>query len=199
MIELYAITDYPGPPLPAADELGQAAATDSALAIAGAGRLAVVWSPTSEAPAAVTIDALRRHEAIVETLMTDRDLLPVRFGTRLADVGAAARLLIERRNELSRALARVRGTAEIAVRVAAAPGVRSDPTRALAAVHRPLALHARAATYRSGAGGDLLRGAYLVTREGVDPFVGAVADLQQSLPDLRLLCTGPWPPYSFSG
>jgi hypothetical protein len=42
-----------------------------------------------------------------------------------------------------------------------------------------------------------LRAAYLVDRNRIEQFALEVAGLQESRPDLRLLCTGPWPPYSF--
>ncbi len=190
MIELYAVTDHPGPPLPAVE--------NAALSAAGAGRLAAVWAPADDARPEVTIDGIRHHEAIVEALMADRDLLPMRYGTRVADVAAAARLLIERREELAGALGRVRGTVELAVRVAAASDAASDPARALATIHRPLAARARATTCRPRAGGDLLRGAYLVDRDAVEAFARGVRELQAAHPDLRILCTGPWPPYSFT-
>jgi len=31
----------------------------------------------------------------------------------------------------------------------------------------------------------------------VDAFAAAVARLQDEHPELSILCTGPWPPYSF--
>jgi Gas vesicle synthesis protein GvpL/GvpF len=37
-----------------------------------------------------------------------------------------------------------------------------------------------------------------VGRTGVEVFRDAVAELQRARPDLALLLTGPWPPYSFS-
>ena len=43
-----------------------------------------------------------------------------------------------------------------------------------------------------------LRAAYLVDRDGGKAFTAAVADQQRHNPELRLLCTGPWPPYSFA-
>jgi Gas vesicle synthesis protein GvpL/GvpF len=190
VIEVYAITDHPAPPLPSVE--------NTVLGAARAGALAAVWAVVDDERAVVTIDGLRRHEAIVEALMADRDLLPVRYGTRVPDVATAARLLIEQRDDLSRALAQVRGSVEVALRVVAASGADADPARALTSVHRPLAARARAARCRPRAGGDLLRGAYLVTRDEVDAFAGAVAELQESVDDLRLLCTGPWPPYSFA-
>jgi hypothetical protein len=57
---------------------------------------------------------------------------------------------------------------------------------------------ARASRRRNpGSVPEVLRGAYLVDRERVDDFAREVGALQQDHPELRLLCTGPWPPYSF--
>lgn len=191
MIELYAISEHPAPPLPALD--------DRALSSAVTGDLAVVWAPAPAGPAArPTVAALRGYEAVVERLMADRDVLPMRFGTRVADARAAAAEVGERRNDLTRALRRVRGATEVAVRVAAAPGATADAARVLAVVHRPLAELARATRIHRAAGGELLRAAYLVDRREVDAFAVAVGVLQSGCPDLRVLCTGPWPPYSFT-
>ena len=43
----------------------------------------------------------------------------------------------------------------------------------------------------------LMTGAYLVPRERVDDFRRRVGDAGANNPGLRLLCTGPWPPYHF--
>jgi hypothetical protein len=43
----------------------------------------------------------------------------------------------------------------------------------------------------------LLSAAYLVDREGAGAFEGQVEALRAAWPELRLLCTGPWPAYSF--
>ena len=43
-----------------------------------------------------------------------------------------------------------------------------------------------------------LRAAYLVDRAHVDAFVAAVRALQREHAGLSVLCTGPWPPYSFA-
>jgi hypothetical protein len=45
----------------------------------------------------------------------------------------------------------------------------------------------------------MLRAAYLVDRGAVPDFVESVGAMQEENPHLRLLCTGPWPPYSFTG
>jgi hypothetical protein len=152
--------------------------------------------------------------------MADRDLVPVRYGSRVEDEGAAARALEERHRELARALDGVRGAVELSVRVLGDPATASPKVEEAAsgaeylrakvrsavaegrislAVHEPLERLARAAMQRPCTSpGELLRGAYLVERPGVDDFVRQVSDLQAQHPELRLLCTGPWPPYSFS-
>ena len=43
----------------------------------------------------------------------------------------------------------------------------------------------------------LLTAAYLVRRDEADAFGARVRELASRHPDLRLLCTGPWPPYHF--
>lgn len=208
MIELYAITDHPGPPLPDLPRLN----------VIARDRLAAVCAPASSG--AVTPEALWRHEEVVEALMRGRDLLPVRYGTRVEDEAAAARAVSERYEEFVVALERVRGAVELSVRVLAAeervaaadpePGSGADylrakarsavgRERALSTLHEPLSLLARESRLSSARSpAELLRGAYLVDRTAVDRFVRLVARLQAGSPSLRLLCTGPWPPYGFA-
>lgn len=208
MIDLYAITDDPAPPLPKVASLRSVASHG----------LALVCAPASEAE--LSPEVLWRHEEVVETLMEDRDLLPVRFGTRLDDESAAARVLSERYQELAIALDRVRGAVELSLRVLWEPedesalepvsrtGAEYLRTRQLAAstkegvlraIHNPLAARARASTRRgSRDANEVLRAAYLVDRDAVESFVARVAELEEDNPRARLLCTGPWPPYSFT-
>ena len=80
------------------------------------GDLAAICAPAQEEEREITADTLWRHEQVVEALMQDRDLLPVRFGTRLDDDAAAARSLAGRRDEFKRALEHVRGAVELSVR-----------------------------------------------------------------------------------
>lgn len=182
MIEIYAITGHPGPPLP---EL-------AALRAVPFDGLAVVCGPAAEAEE-VTEDALWRHEEIVEALMDDRDLLPVRYGTRVADESEAARAVAPRTPELHAALRRVSGAVELSLRVRAQePGAEVDVSSL-----RPLARDAIVQPGRDE--GELTRCAYLVDRGRVDALRAAVAGLQRAHPELGFLLTGPWPPYSFTG
>jgi hypothetical protein len=210
VIELYAITAAAGPPLPSA----------LALHAVSLGDLAAICAPAQEEEREITADTLWRHEQVVETLMKDRDLLPVRFGTRLDDDAAAARSLAGRRDEFKRALEQVRGAVELSVRAVFLDTVGGvEPTgktgadylrlkrritaaqeTVASAVHEPLLALARAHALRSPRPpAEALRAAYLVDRGAVAGFTALVAQLDEQHPGLQLLCTGPWPPYSFVG
>jgi hypothetical protein len=208
VIILYAITDHPTPPVP---PLG-------ALRVVASGDLAAVCGPVLEGE--VTAEALWQHERLVEALMDARDVLPVRYGTRLADDAAAIRTLRDHHAEYAASLEAVRGGVELAVRVFGggdAPAAPIPPrpsgtaylrARARAAadesgadmiVHQPLAGAARAATVAPvNRPGELLRAAYLVDRGATAAFSARVRAIQDENPQLRITCTGPWPPYSFS-
>jgi Gas vesicle synthesis protein GvpL/GvpF len=216
VIELYAITDHPGPPLPDVAPL-------RFISIDG---LAGICALVSEAE--VSPEALWRHEELVEALMADRDLLPVRYGTRLDDEAAVARALEERRDELAAALDRVRGAVELSVRAAApaapelsgvalskaaggaeeaAGGAEYLRARARATaghertakiLHGPLSALARESVEGTPHPPELFRAAYLVEHDAVERFAATVARVESANPGLSLLCTGPWPPYSFA-
>lgn len=197
MIELYAITDDPTPP-------------DPPLRAVGCDGLTALCAPAEPRHGEPTPDALWRHEEVVEALMEERDLLPVRFGTLVSDEDAAARAVTERREELAASLDRVRGAVELAVRAhprrhdeapVAASGIeymqaRARRVEAARLLHEPLGFLARRSVVLPGP--ELLRAAYLVDRDTVDRFVARVQRLEESHPHLDVLCTGPWPPYSFA-
>ena len=179
VIDLLAITDADAPPV-------------APVRLIRAGGLGALCAPVSAEPA--DTDALWRREELVEGLMADRALLPVRFGTRMSDEGEVAAVLAERRDEFVAALQHVRGAVELAVRVQ--PSGSPGELDAEHAVHGPLRALARDTTIIPG--DDLFRAAYLVDRGTTGVFVRTVRRLQERHPGLAVLCTGPWPPYSFA-
>ena len=65
-------------------------------------------------------------------------------------------------------------------------------------IHGPLAALASDSTRRQPEAIELpLCAAYLVRRERTRHFKSCVNQLAAEHPDLRILCTGPWPPYHF--
>jgi hypothetical protein len=187
--------------------------------VSHAGVLAAV-TRHEHAPREPAPDALWTHERVVERLMAERAVLPMRFGSTFPDDAALRTALSGRLDRLVAALDRVRGRVELGVRVIAtgdgdvtapdpppasgrdyvlaklARGRRS--ARLADTVHKPLAALAVAARrQRTREPGEVLRAAYLVDNRELGAFRAAVDRLARERPDLALLCTGPWPPYAF--
>jgi Gas vesicle synthesis protein GvpL/GvpF len=77
---------------------------------------------------------------------------------------------------------------------------RSRRSDALAErIHAPLERIARASTRRVlSVPRVALTAAYLVDEARVDDFRAAVEELDERVAEAAILCTGPWPPYSFA-
>ena len=168
-------------------------------------------------------DAVLRHAHVVEQLaQAAAAVLPARFGLGFEDELSLQRGVGAQAAELRAALERVRGCAEVGLRVLSpereerpeerpeAPLGGGDYLRArlrettererlAGELHDALARHARDSTRRVPAGGrTLLSAAYLLPHDDVGAFRREVERLERSHPELALVCTGPWPPYSFA-
>jgi hypothetical protein len=202
LIWAYAITEAATPP---ADARG---IDDAPLELLDAAGLAVVVSRHDEVDARPTADRLLRHEAVVEALMAEGAVLPLRYGSVVADEQQLVRDLGDRAGELRDALARVRGCVEIGVSVLDADEEREPARsgrdyligkverrrRAAAAIEalRPLATATRERA--SAEPGYAAKASYLVPRERLEEFTNRARALGDDV-----AWSGPWPPYSFTG
>ena len=197
MIHLYAFaTDLSG--LPAVDGLDgeplQVRAFDELAAVVSVRR--------RETTAACLREDAVVHGTVVESLVPlATAVLPVRFGEVSADDDELERAVRERCTDLRRSLARVRGCVEIGVRVADVPAPRAetgtDYLRSRQAgggeqLHAELRPVARATRRRAGAA------AYLVARPDVPEIERRVHAFTAAHPEVGVVCTGPWAPYSFA-
>jgi hypothetical protein len=202
VIGVYAVCDRPELPLPAP------------LEGVVEGGLVAAYARDAAVPADPSPDDLWAHEHLVEQLMGDRAVLPMRYGTALDDPGALRAALADRRDAYAAALDRVRGRGELGLRAMARdPADRPEapaPTgraylESLAAadarrraLHEPLAaLAAEDRVRRVRDPSEVLRAAYLVDAATVPRFRDTVRRLEREHPELVLVDTGPWPPYSF--
>lgn len=164
--------------------------------------------------------ALHAYERTVRRLMDRGAILPAQFGSTLPDEDAVRALLRGRRRDLMARLRRVRGAVEIGLRASwRDDGERTvlDPrppsgtsylrerlelrqsARRVASELDPLTALARGSRRALAPRPDLpVLDAYLVDRARVDEFVALVEQLDDRLDDVELVCTGPWPPYSFA-
>jgi hypothetical protein len=209
MIWVYGICERPELPAPGGRGLAQAP-----LDGVREGELLAVVSRHSSPPGDPARDALWAHERVVERIMADRAVLPMRFGSKLADDDALREVLAARQQEFLATLDRVRGRVEVSVRAMQPLGApRSPPVttsgreyleaklrngREVATLDEPLAsLAVEVSRQRSRAPEELLRASYLIEEAVLARFRGTVERLQRMHPTVAILCTGPWPPYSF--
>ena len=216
MVYAYAVTT------PLSDSPAGTGLEGAPVRVVATGELAAVVSDRDDAPLRASEDSLWAHERVVEDLMSDRAVLPMRFGSLLPDEDAVRALLNTRRAELTTGLARVAGAIELGVRAVwrsdggvpeQAPGDRTSGSgylqglvgqrrraRALAErIDTPLARLARDSRHRLLLTANLpLSGAYLVDRERLDAFRTEVVALDEQISQAEIMCTGPWPPYSFA-
>ena len=170
-------------------------------------------------------DLLWAHERVVEELMEGATILPMRFGSTVDRPEAVVAMLEQRREEFTASLEQVRGAVELSVRaqlpsVAEPVDAESRLTRhfgpgtayllerahhqrrgedAAELIHRPLAALARRSMQKAGSGDPHgFKAAYLVDQGAVEAFAERVGNLNATLGDLKVSCTGPWPPYSFA-
>lgn len=137
-------------------------------------------------------DQLCTHEALISRLMAEAPVLPLRFGTTVADEEALRGWLRTNEDELMGSLEALDGAVELSVRADLDAG--GDLRER---VHRALAERARRAIlFPPAPGSGRLRAAYLVDGDHIEAFAAAVERLEKELA-IELSCTGPWPPYSF--
>lgn len=232
MIYVYAIVDRPDRPLPS-----QLGLHDQQLSKFVCDDIVAVVSDHDGAPPAATADAVWRHEAVLEALMRDRTVLPMRFGTLLRSSRQLDEILRHARRTLARDMDRVRGHVEIGMRVLSMPDADATIDGSLAAsgplpppcsgsgtaylqakrdrarelrvrrqktvervqsVYDLLAAHASEGRLDAEADNSpAVSAAFLVARDRLADFRALVGEVAAAHPELALLCTGPWPPYSF--
>lgn len=197
---------------------------------------AVVSEVGPGGPVADAGRAQTHHRVVQGAWGSSASVLPCRFGTVFPDVGALQVLMKRDYRRFRAALSRVRGKAEVGVRVllegrrpgsagekdARGDGAELPPgaqyllaKRDRVRVARELRVRARRvsreldeamapfwseveAHERAAGDGLLLTLSYLVERAKLPSFQGAYRAFQRRRPGLKLLWSGPWPPYSFA-
>jgi gas vesicle protein GvpL/GvpF len=204
-------------------ETGSGVCAEPLRTVAFGGLVALVGDVTQLPPASAM--TLRAQDAVLRRLAAALDaVLPVRYGTLLADDAALAEALESRRPQLAEALRRVAGCEQMTLRLwgdapavtppAAAPTEAGPGTRYLTG---RLEAQARAghvpelAPLRAGLG-DLVREEraerhdrppllatiqHLVPRGAGSRYVETVHAIRDELRPWRVSVTGPWLPYAF--
>lgn len=217
MIYLYAITGAETG-LPECPGLGE-----EPLAALRFGNLVAVCSEHAGDAPVEDVGALWRHDLVLERAIERGPALPVRFGTTFADRREALGALGPRMESFRRQLLRLGGCVELAVRlelVGQDGSSGSSPDAGMPADGRSY-LEAKLSTQRAlrraaertlpvleelalasrrlstATDPASVKASYLVRRGDVDGFVEAIRSVAVPDDEVRLICTGPWAPYSF--
>jgi hypothetical protein len=176
--------------------------------------LELVLAREERAPETISREAVLRHAEVVEQLMRrSAAVLPAQLGRAFRDDDELEAAVRHQAPQLARTLERVRGCVEFGLRVtglerdtpdadsgAGYMRARLDHLRRqddlIERLHEPLARLARATTLKREPDG--VNAAYLVERATVPAFEAAAARAEHT-EDAVVVCTGPWPPYSFAG
>jgi hypothetical protein len=182
------------------------------------GGLAAVYSRHRSLRPQPTPELLFAHERVVEAIMACGTMMPLRFGAELERVDQLEAVLAERHDELLRSLERVRGKAELGIRlIPEDEPLRSRPVEptgrsyllarvradrlhhdAIREVHVALAGLSTASRIRQPRTPAILAASYLVDSARVAEFRERADRLAHRQPGIKVLVTGPWPPYSFA-
>lgn len=162
-----------------------------------------------------------RHEKVIEAVMANGTVLPLRFGTRVQSEAELVDAIATRHDELARAIDRVRGHGEIGLRVvprdsdhqrqARSPERPSGRAylleratqhhlteRVKREIHLPLTKMATAHVLASRVGPPaILAASYLVSDNEVETFRERTRELAAAIEEVQSFVTGPWPPYNF--
>jgi len=187
--------------------------------------LAITSSLASGTPEPDDLPALealaRAHDRVVAAVSQLTTVLPFRLGTVHLGRSGVVGVLRDRHAAFGAALDRVAGCVELGVKAYAvarpapvgAPGSGREylaqrrerqeaERRAVAVAGRVgadlLHLARDGHAHSAQASTNLLNASYLVDTASVDGFVARVAALDRALPELDLVVTGPWAPYSFA-
>lgn len=214
VLSVYAIVDT------VPDSLGLGVDGVSLWAVPGGGLMAVVGEHAR--PPKLGEDQLSAHEALIERLMDEAVVLPLRFGTTIGSEEELGGWLRSHEKELLERMELVRDAVELSVRaeLPAADGNPGPTTGARAAasgteymrtrgrsiqaatqvrerLHDPLdELARRSVLFGPAPGSERFHAAYLVDGKRVEAFAAEVERLGSEF-GLEVGCTGPWPPYSF--
>ncbi|MGH7504269.1 MAG: GvpL/GvpF family gas vesicle protein [Longimicrobiales bacterium] len=189
------------------------------------------WVSARADPPRPSLEAIERHNAVVEAAMTDRVTpVPLRFGQWIPTAAELPSMTADRAAGWAAALADLAGFREYGVRVldpareVAARDVRPSSATSGRAYLADIARNAEQAAHRQHDADRVahalrIRLGPLVARERVEPLptthgVASIAHLVRisdaavyrravdeaaaTMPALRFLTSGPWPPYSFA-
>jgi hypothetical protein len=164
--------------------------------------IAAVVSDSPMVDYEMTEDNIRRHEEVLRRVMENHTVVPVEFGTTIKNERILRRLLTKAYEPTRECLRLVDSMVELGAKaVLNGEIVSTNPEKRKE--YASDILGSLSTIAKQAVAGDLfsdrliLNTSFLVNKKDIEVFSSEVARLQEKYPMLKLLYSGPWPPYNF--
>ena len=161
------------------------------------GDIAAVVSNAPFKEYVLTEDNVHTHNQIITLVMEEYPVVPMAFGMVFKNEKVLGGLLERLREDLKKALKEVEGKVELGVKVIQPKGAEFDEDAFASEIKALRELAAESKLGKRFGKRLVLNAFYLVAKERVEAFLGAARALEEKFKQLRIQCTGPWPPFNF--
>ena len=162
------------------------------------GGIAAVVSNAPFKDYALTGENVRTHNQVITLVMEEYPVLPMAFGMAFKNEGVLEGVLRKLRGDLKNAIKEVEGKVELGVKVILPEGAEFDEDAFASEIKVLRGLATESKLGKRFSKRLVLNAFYLVAKEKVEAFSGAVHALEEKFKQLRIQCTGPWPPFNFA-
>ena len=146
----------------------------------------------------LTEDNVRTHSQVITLVMEEHPVVPMAFGMAFKNEGVLKGVLARLRGDLKNALKEVEGKVELGLKVIQPKGAELDEEAFASEIKTFRGLATRCKLGKRFSKRLILNAFYLVAKERVEAFLGAAKALEERFKQLRIQCTGPWPPFNFA-
>jgi hypothetical protein len=162
------------------------------------GDIAAVVSNAPFKEYVLTEDNVRTHNQLITLVMEEHPVVPMAFGMAFKNEEVLKGFLERMRGDLKKALWEVEGKVELGVKVIKPKGAEFDEDAFASEIKALRELAAKSKLGKRFSKRLVLNAFYLVAKEKVEAFLGAANALEEKFKQLRVQCTGPWPPFNFA-
>lgn len=161
------------------------------------GNIAAVVSNSPFKDYVLTEDNVHAHNQVITRVMEEYPVLPMAFGMAFRNEKVVHRLLERVHDDLLRMLKEVEGKVEFGVNVILSKGFEFDEDAFASEIKALRELSAQCKLGKRFSTHMVLNAFYLVEKEKVGAFLDTVNALEVKFEQLKIKCTGPWPPFNF--
>lgn len=162
------------------------------------GNIAAVVSNAPFKEYVLTEDNARTHNQIITLVMEEYQVLPMAFGMAFKNEGVLKGVLEKVRGDLKKALKEVEGKVELGVKAILPKGAEFDEDAFASEIRALRELATQCKLGKRFSKRLILNAFYLVAKDKVEAFLSAAKALEEKFKQLRIQCTGPWPPFNFA-